>query len=159
MAATKYQVFCRCINSVTGKAVSNKDTREWVSAFDEEERVAIEDDNLYVRENVVFCTKGSVEESSKVQEILIDSFDVDNPKFDMLFIYNGCGIKYSSGKSMPYLLADKYSRMKASPVFVHSTTGSLKAAMEKAQALTNKVGHENIMLGKVVDLTQYIDIV
>jgi hypothetical protein len=50
-------------------------------------------------------------------------------------------------------------RVNIKPWFFHSTYHSLRAAMSKAETLVDLFGKENILVGKEVDLTQYIDIV
>lgn len=58
----------------------------------------------------------------------------------------------------PYVYYDKFKRFEFSPWFVYSNCTSLKFAMDKAEELVNIVGVDNVIIGKVVDLTQYIEI-
>ena len=58
----------------------------------------------------------------------------------------------------PYVYYEKFKRFEFSPWFVYANCGSLKQAMIKAEELVNIVGVDNLIIGKVVDLTQYIEI-
>lgn len=58
----------------------------------------------------------------------------------------------------PYVYYEKFKRFEFSPWFVYANCGSLKQAMTKAEELVNIVGIDNLIIGKVVDLTQYIEI-
>ena len=79
----------------------------------------------------------------------------------MFFMYKSRDFKYSDELSLkyPYALIDRMERVPLSPWFEHSTHASLNSAMTKARALANNIGHENIKIGKIVQLDQYIDIV
>lgn len=160
MASVQYQLFCKCINTVTKKAITNKETRTWVSAFDLDKYPDINNEELYVPEVIKFNEKGTPKEDLEMQNEIIKGSKLNNIKYDMLFVYAGCDIKYGSVEgSMPYLLTDKFERIFMSPWFVHSVHSSLNSVMEKAQILVDKIGHSNVMIGKVVPLDQYIDIV
>ena len=160
MASVQYQLFCRCINTVTKKAVTNKETRTWVSAFDIDKYPNINNEELYVPETIMFNENGTADEELSMQNEIIKGSKLSNIKYDMLFVYAGCDIKHGSvPNSMPYLLTDKFERIFMSPWFIHSVHSSLNSVMEKAQNLVDKVGHKNVMIGKVVPLDQYIDIV
>lgn len=160
MALIQYQLFCRCINTVTKKAVTNKEKRKWISAFDENDIPNVDNKDVYIKETIKFNEKGTADIESEMQAEIIEGSKLDNPKYDLLFIYAGCDIKYGNVKNKePYLLTDKFERIFLSPWFVHSSHSSLNSVMEKAQKLVNKVGHDNIMIAKIVPLDQYIDIV
>lgn len=58
----------------------------------------------------------------------------------------------------PKVYYEKFKRFEFSPWFVYSNCGSLKQAMIKAEELVNIVGIDNLIIGKVVDLTQYIEL-
>lgn len=161
MALVQYQLFCKCINTVTDKAISNKEKRTWVSAFDVDKYSNVDNEDLYIKETIKFNIKGTPEEETAMQNEIISGATLSNIKYDLLFVYAGCDILYmnESKKEMPYLLTDKFDRIFMSPWFIHSTHSSLKSVMEKAQALVNKIGHDNVMIGKIVPLDQYIEIV
>lgn len=160
MASVQYQLFCRCINTVTNKAITNKEKRTWVSAFDLEKYPNIDNEELYVPEVIKFNEENTSEEELEIQNEIVKGSKISNIKYDMLFVYAGCDIKHGKVEgNMPYLLTDKFERIFMSPWFIHSVHSSLNSVMEKAQALVDKVGHKNIMIGKVVPLDQYIDIV
>ena len=160
MASVQYQLFCRCINTVTKKAITNKETRTWVSAFDADKYPNLNNEELYVPEVIMFNEKGTANEELAMQNEIIKGSKLSNIKYDMLFVYAGCDVKYGKVEgSMPYLLTDKFERIFMSPWFIHSVHSSLNSVMEKAQMLVDKIGHKNIMIGKVVPLDQYIDIV
>lgn len=59
---------------------------------------------------------------------------------------------------IPYVYYDKFVRMDLSPWFIYANTTSLKWAMSKLEELVGIIGTENVILGKVVDLDQYIEI-
>jgi hypothetical protein len=160
MASVQYQLFCRCINTVTKKAITNKEKRTWVSAFDLDKYPNIDNEELYVKEVIKFNEKGTPEEDLNMQNEIIKGSKLDNVKYDMLFVYSGCDIKHSVTEGeMPYVLTDKFERIFMAPWFIHSVHSSLNSVMEKAQNLVDKIGCKNIMIGKVVPLDQYIDIV
>ena len=160
MAATQYQLFCRCINTVTNKAITNKEIRKWVSIFDQARTPDVDNEDLYIKETLKFNINGNPNEESMMQEEIINGAKITNIKYNLLFVYSGCDIYYANGNTGDtYVLTDKFERTFMTPWFIHSTHSSLNSVMEKAQALASKIGHDNIMLGKVVSLDQYIDIV
>ncbi len=103
-----------------------------------------------------------------------------NPKYDMMFVYDGIAeclsadpvksLKYGNGGKSP--IEDPtdnhsaahiyYERMKRidgpAPWFEYATCASLTVAMRKAEELVNIMGKENVIIGKVVNLKEYIDI-
>lgn len=161
MSATKYEVYCKCINSVSNIAITNTDSKQWVSCFDCKGTTKYDNKNAYVKETLIFNNKGNDDENKKCNDALIESLkSFQNEKYNMLFIYAGQEIYYEgSSGSIPYVVIDRFQRIFASPWFVHSTHASLNSAMTKAEALVKKIGHDNIKIGKIVDLEQYIDIV
>lgn len=58
----------------------------------------------------------------------------------------------------PKVYYERFKRFEFSPWFVYSNCGSLKQALAKAEELVNIVGIDNLIIGKVVDLTQYIEL-
>lgn len=160
MASVQYQLFCKCINTVTKKAITNKETRTWVSDFNLDKYFDIENEEKYVTETIRFNMKDTAQEEAEMQNEIIEGSKISNIKYDMLFVYAGCDIKYTDKNgNMPYLLTDRFERIFMSPWFIHSVHSSLNSVMAKAQMLVDKIGHDNIMIGKVVPLDQYIEIV
>lgn len=160
MAAVKYKVYCKCINSVSNRAVTNTSGKQWISCFDSKDVSKYDDENAYVKETMFFNLNGTPAEEQEVHEAFINGMQTYlNEKYDMLFVYAGQEIYYPKGNTMPYIVMDKFQRIFASPWFVHSVHGSLNSAMTKAEQLVKKIGHDNIKIGKYVDLEQYIDIV
>lgn len=102
-----------------------------------------------------------------------------NPKYDMMFVYDGLteclsadpvkSLKYGSSNNPIEDPTDNrsaahvyYERMKRidgpAPWFEYATCASLTVAMRKAEELVNIMGKENVIIGKVVNLKEYIDI-
>lgn len=81
MAATKYQVMYRLVNDVTGTPITNDpDTvYEPTTEFyvDPDHRIFFDDE------------QAQIEEIEKQQKMIISANSADNPKQDMLFVYNG----------------------------------------------------------------------
>ena len=107
---------------------------------------------------------------------VIDESNANNPKYDMIFMYDGIGhITFpgyndiptkvdknppdSDSKIAPEIYYERMKRIKLDPWFFHSTHASLKSAMAKAEELVNILGKDAVKIGKVVPLDQYIDIV
>lgn len=112
----------------------------------------------------------TAETTDDYEKYILNSLKVTNPKYDMLFIYDGLGyFHFKHEKDMEtddedyqaqtQLYFDKMKRVTIRPWFFHSTYHSLKAALTKAEALIDLFGKDNILIGKEVDLTQYIEIV
>lgn len=120
---------------------------------------------------------------TQLSAILTQESRSDNPKYDMMFIYDGIAdcMSIDPIKSVKYGLATGsggtpktdpndlrtaahvyYERMKRidgpAPWFEYATCASLTVAMKKAEELVNIMGKNNVIIGKVVDLKQYIDI-
>lgn len=68
-------------------------------------------------------------------------------------------IEVTTDDANNYVLKDRMERIAVSPWFIHSTHASLESAMTKARQLANLVGHDNIKIGKIVPLDQFIEIV
>lgn len=158
MAATKYEVLCRYYNMDMKMPITNIVNETWISSFDADKVPARS--NLSV-ETFEFCTEQNAEQERKTQDLLIYGNNSTNPKFNMFFMYKARDFIYSNAETndYPYALIDRMERVPLSPWFVHSTHASLNSAMTKARAIAKHVGHENIKIGKVVPLDQYIDIV
>ena len=160
MAATKYEVLCRYYNVDMKMPITNIINETWVSCFD---TVPIKSEKVYSIETFKFYTgkSSSSTEEREIQDLLIYGNNASNPKFNMFFMYKARDFKYSSTStsSYPYVLMDRMERVPLSPWFVHSTHASLSSAITKTRALANLIGHENIKIGKIVPLDQYIEIV
>lgn len=159
MAATKYEVLCRYYNLDMKMPITNIVNQTWASSFDEAPANATKDN--YSVETFKFCLNQDATQEKEIQDLLIYGNNYDNPKFNMFFVYRSREFKYSQGgsNSYPYILKDRMERMVLSPWFVHSVHGSLQSAMAKAKALASHIGHENIKIGKIIPLDQYIEIV
>lgn len=104
-------------------------------------------------------------------QIVIDESTANNPKYDMVFMYDGMAkadsitgkADYnpapSDSKQVPYVYYERMKRVKLDPWFLHSTYASLNSAMGRAKELVNLLGKESVKIGKVVPLDQYIEIV
>lgn len=105
------------------------------------------------------------------QKILSDEAKASNPKFEMIFMYDGLGqFRDTVGflnpppdsdvyKMKSYVYFDNMKRVQQNPWFLYTQYASLKAAMLKAGELVNIMGPESVLIGKEVALDQYIDIV
>lgn len=159
MAATKYEVLYRYYNVDMKMPITNIVNETWVSCFD---TAPVKSEKVYSTETFKFHTDSSDnKEEKKIQELLVYGNNANNPKFNMFFMYKAREFKYSntSNMSYPYVLMDRMERVPLSPWFVHSTHASLSSAITKTRALANLIGHENIKIGKIVPLDQYIEIV
>ena len=101
-------------------------------------------------------------------QIIIDETKASNPKYDMVFMYDGIGNITGEGmvnpptnnsQSKPYLHYERMKRIKLDPWFLYSSHGSLRSAMSRANQLINIMGRDAVKIGKVVSLDQYIEIV
>lgn len=97
--------------------------------------------------------------AAKYEELIVQSSSIFNPKYDMIFIWDGLGYYTDDNEQTNQLYFDKMKRVNFRPWFFHSMYHSLKAALSKAETLINLFGKDHIMIGKEVDLTQYIDII
>ena len=184
---TTYTVFMHYYNENVGKAVTNTNNCRWYSALTTSYKnkslggkyldVTDLDQSLVERDKEILeiihisndvITTG--ETTDDYEKYILQSTRFDNPKYDMLFVYEGLGyFNYKDQKNIQpsdvafsqetQLYFDKMKRVYIRPWFFHSTYHSLRAAMTKAESLVNLFGKENVLIGKEVDLTQYIDIV
>ena len=95
------------------------------------------------------------------QKLIIDSSTIQNPKYDMIFVWDGLGYHTSqyADESNVQLYYDKMKRVSFRPWFFHSIYHSLAAVMTTAQKLVDLFGKDHVMMGKEVNLKQYIEIV
>lgn len=156
MAATKYELLCRYYNVDMKMPITNLAKETWVSCFD-----AKPTKDSTIQETFRFALNNTGTTEREIQDLLIYGNNSSNPKFNMFFMYNSRDFVYSSTgtNAYPYMLMDKMERVVLSPWFVHSTHASLTSVMTKAKGLANLIGHDNIKIGKVVPLDQYIEII
>jgi hypothetical protein len=172
MAAVQYQVFCRYYNSDMSKCITNLTTSEWSSSRSNKNTESKEVFEFYVEpkpdpkdpwtpEEIETIKRQNNQKIHNLQTKIIEGNKATNPKFDMLFVYDGRDVIDSDVVSgqLPYVLTDKMKRVLISPWFVHSTHGSLESAMQKAKSLIKKIGIDNVSVGKVIPLEQYIEII
>lgn len=112
----------------------------------------------------------------EMYQLIIDESNANNPKYDMIFMYDGIGhITFpgydgnptrvdknpppSDTKIAPEVYFERMKRIKLDPWFLYATYASLKSAMSKAEELVNILGKDAVKIGKVVPLDQYIEIV
>lgn len=108
---------------------------------------------------------------TELQKLMVDEAKPTNPKLNMIFMYEGVGrceaaLNVYNPNQMnqdpqiiPYALYDNMKRVNYNPWFFYAQYASLKAAMNKAAELVNILGTEGVLIGKCVELDQYIDIV
>lgn len=162
MAATKYQVMFRYVNPSTGVAITNNLSSKYEETFD-----------IYTdRHRINTGTDpDKLEEEQRRDEMVIFGNHANNPKYDMVFAYNGThkilhkawvGNKWveQTGvpKGYPYVVKDDYVRIPMSPWCLSSCYGSLEAALEKCKTLVDMLGMTNVKLIKVVPFDQFIRI-
>lgn len=126
--------------------------------------------------------------NQQLNELMVEQSRPSNPKYDMVFMYDGIARTdeqpktptnslnpgpivmnetpvadvnppTSDKKEIPYLYYDNMKRIKLDPWFLYSTHASLNSAMAKAKELVNILGKDAVKIGKVVPLDQYIEIV
>ena len=155
MAATRYEVLYRYYNIDMKMPITNVVNEEWVSCFNNKQG------NRICKETFEFCIGPDPVHEREIQDLLIYGNNATNPKFNMFFVYRNREMKYSNSNtnSFPYALTDSMERIPVAPWFVHSSHGSLNSAMAKVKTLANLIGHENVKIGKIVPLEQYIEIV
>lgn len=105
------------------------------------------------------------------QSIMVEQSKPTNPKYEMIFMYNGIGKCEAEESTLnanqnntdppitPYVYYDEMKRVKCNPWFFYEQFGSLQAAMNRSAELVNIFGKGNVLIGKEVALDQYIDIV
>lgn len=115
--------------------------------------------------------KAQAERDLELYNYVIEESSTTNPKYDMVFIYNGIAYGESrtgkadynppqnDSKQVPYIYYDRMKRINLDPWFLFSTHASLSSAMTKAKELVNILGKDAVKIGKVVPLDQYIEIV
>lgn len=177
MAQVQYQIFCRYYNEKVNKAATNKTEVKFVSAEinpkHEESIPGVE--NCYVRPEDGFYNdsygqlrKAALAFDTKLYQIVIDETNANNPKYDMVFAYDGIATITGEPKKnppmgdrsvQPTVYYERMKRIESDPWFLYATYSSLLVAMEKVSELVNLIGKENVIVGKIVPLDQYVDIV
>lgn len=179
MASTQYQIFCKYYHSSVNKIVNNLTKVKWVQAEDNPNRNSYNTaeskpgiENCWIRpENGNESDdwkKKAVMLDNRFNKIITDETNANNPKYDMVFIYDGVTSVTGPNKidtdgddnaTPPIVYYERMKRMEVTPWFLYATCASLNAAMTKASELVSIIGKENVMIGKVVALDQYIEIV
>lgn len=178
---TKYIIFTHYYNESVGKSVTNSVDCEWYAAMTNpseydtnpkhtynHEYLQLEDMNQrYLETNretletlyVSGLAKNDANDTRIYEKFVVRNSDINNPKYDMVFVWDGLGYFTSPNDGNYELYFDKMKRINFKPWFLHSVYLSLRAAMTNAQNLVNLFGKDHIMIGKEVALDQYIDIV
>lgn len=129
-------------------------------------------DSLKPSDSTGALAREKAKRDMELYQIVIDEAHVDNPKYDMVFMYDGIAkaesrtgkVDYNPPPSndkrqIPYVYYERMKRIKLDPWFLHSTHASLASAMARARELVNILGKDGVKIGKVVPLDQYIEIV
>lgn len=212
MAATQYQIYCRYFHSTMNKMVTNETTAVWKQAEESHQHDTngqqktvepttthnIGEEVMLIRQYDIFgrnlaMTNGvtALENSQKQRSLAIDAamtqiinneMTSNNPKYDMMFVYDGIvsctgpnsdnpwvgGGTYDlntsqlneNSKAAPEVYYEKMRRLEIpAPWFLYATCASLRMAMIKAEEIVKIMTPENVFIGKVVNLDDYIDIV
>lgn len=155
MAATKYMVMYRMLNEATNLPVTNNASNEYKPNME-----YYTDDHKMYAGNAVQQEEAYQEQ----QKMLIDAADVNNPKYEMFFSYEGTkkirhrGVNGEEHTEDPYLIKDTYKRISGNPWFTNCVCGSLDAALEKAKKLVSMIGIENVKVIKMVAYDQFLKI-
>lgn len=194
--AVTYQVFTRYLNEKVNKVITNKTKVEWYQN-DYQDDPRYDDYQIsIIKENIEKSINASsvndviakqelfeissenvtTTESAEHYEKIMKELDLTNPKYDMLFLYDGIGHKSipTAGRtadelsdaepeevSLPVqseIYYDKMMRTKLDPWFLYGQYASLTAALNVCKKLSNIYGIDGIKIGKVVPIDQYIDI-
>lgn len=179
MASTQYQIFCKYYHASVNKIVNNLVKTQWVQAEDNPARNDIDNaksipgiENCWIRpeDGLVggpTLRKEAMKLDNQLSELITDETNASNPKYDMVFIYDGITSATGQDKrhapadtsSPPIVYYERMKRINVTPWFLYATCASLNAAMTKATELVGIIGKENVIIGKVVALDQYIEIV
>lgn len=182
MATTKYEIFCKYHHASVNKVINNNTSVKWVQAEESGASPRIVSKTLKTQSGVENCwvrpeddlvggaemRKAAVEVDNRLYLLMTDEIKPDNPKYDMAFIYDGIITTEGEKKRnqagadtsmQPLVYYERMKRLDMTPWFLYATCASLNYAMTKAGELVNLIGKENVMIGKVVSLDQYIEIV
>lgn len=188
---TQYDIFIHYYNESMNTSVTNQTKCKWYSCDTTKgnyKYIEEEDSPLLMKEYLdetetgkelnskinkdyealefLYISKDDMEDpvNTKIYEkTMISGLSTNNPKYDMIFIWDGLGYltnqKYGSDNVSAQLYYDKMKRVNFLPWFFHSKYYSLNAALSKANSLINIYGKEHVMIGKEVNFEQYIDII
>jgi hypothetical protein len=114
----------------------------------------ISNNNYSLNPNKVYdyLPKGTIE-SGINQGKFACSRVVLNPNYIKTYEIPG---HWEESSEVPYIIHDKYEKVAQEPWFPYCTTRSLESALEKAKALVEKIGLENVKLIKVVPISQFL---
>ena len=132
------------------------------------------DTSVFERADVIAnLKKNATNLDTRFNDLIQDSNQLSNPKYDMLFYFDG--VETMDGETnrrnrqpvtkggTPYyqtkLFYQKMKRLDMCPWVLYATVASLTVVLEKANEIVNIMGVENVLVGKVVALEQYIEIV
>ena len=172
---TKYNLYTKFYNEKIGKCVTNTTNCKWYSALLttyknkalghyikkadmnqyklEKEKETLE--TLYISKP----TMSTAENLEIYEDLVTKAANVNNPKYDMIFIWDRLDYYVDETNQQNQLYFDRMRRVEFRPWFFHSTTSSLRQALVEEEKLMDMFGKENVMLVKEVPLDQYIDIV
>jgi hypothetical protein len=180
---TTYDVFMHFYNDDIGKAVTNETECKWYPCLTTPLQYGKSNSsNKYLQPSDMNQLKLSKDQESlevlyispsaattasdntkAYEDYIVKNATISNPKYDMIFIWDGMGTYNSTHTGADdktvQLYFDKTKRVSFKPWFFHSTYHSLRAAIAKAEQLVDLFGKDHIMIGKEVSLDQYIDIV
>ncbi len=134
------------------------------------ETLIIRPDDQLTDDDELYKYRAAIKKDQELNQVIIDEARVSNPKYNMIFTYEGIARKEGPPclnptdeerdlRSNPELYYDRMVRLEASPWFLHSIHGSLKSAMTAGEQLVKILGNEAVMIGKGVPLDEYVDIV
>ena len=144
----QYSVMFRYIHPITKKCVTNRERTQ----YDESKR---------------FIRKHGKDITNTENNEMLDENAPNNPKYDMLFIYNGVesinSFLTSSGSLQinnepANIISEKFKRCNGEAWFTSSTHASLQSAMNALKPLVKTMGKENVRLVKSVPVDVYVDI-
>ena len=153
MADTQYLVLARHYNQKTNSCVTNKTDIIW-----KDYRNTDKEDVRSVHEVLKIQasdSNGGVT-SGEMQQLIIKNAQKSNPKYDMVFAFRGVDM---IGDNIPNAVCDAFYRLPGDPWIKNSISGSLAESMNIVKRLGNAIGKDNVLIGKIVPLEQYIDIV
>lgn len=165
---TTYEVFVKYTSDTNGRLLTNRTSSTWIPAEVNQWEYAIDHECDKISEDsreskevfIIQKNDSSKLSDSRAYTYIIENSVVKNPKFDMIFVYDGLGhIKEESYETPIEIYYDKMKRVKAEPWIPLFKTSSLKVAMDKAEQLVNTYGSKNIKIGKVVPLEIGMEIV
>lgn len=119
-----------------------------------------------------------------LSNLIAEETENSNPKYDMIFLYDGINIcegaevvntekfvlpsltsvttteKTIVSRTSPIVYYERMRRLDGpAPWFLYASASSLKAILKKAEELINIMGSDNVIIGKVVEISEYLDIV